>query len=226
MKRLILLTVLLALPWVAWAQDTPTPEATPASARPAPETPEDFFELAITRFQRGDLAGAERHTRTALALKAPYPEANYLLGRVLLFRAAQKNKLLIDNRGSGGAVLPVDQVWQEGLNDLQESVGQFRTVIRLQPANTDAWLLLATALDNLGQKDEAASAYKQTININPASQNARDAHNNLGVMYMAQGKYREAKVEFETALALDPSFNAARLNLEKLRKKSPKIFKK
>jgi len=227
MKRtaVIALLFLICLAASAVAQDAiPAPEVE-KPAVPQPQTPEDFFELAVTCFQKGDLAGSERHCRTAIALKSHYQEAHYLLGRVLIFRAAQKNRLLIEQRGSGGAVLPRAEKWAEGENDLQEAVGQFRIVIKLDPSGTDAWLLLGTALDNLGQPDEAINAYKQTINLNPASQNARDAHNNLGLVYLSKKEFAKAKAQFEAALALDPSFNASRLNLEKLRKRKPKLFK-
>jgi Tfp pilus assembly protein PilF len=225
MKRLLVLTlVLLVLPLAAAAQESPTPAPKPA-ATPAPQSAEDFFELAVTRFQNGDLAGSERHLRTAIGLQSRFAEAHYLLARVQVFRAAQKNKLLIENRGTGSAQLPKAGQWTEGHNDLQAAVSECRTVIGLQPSNTDAWLLLATALDNMGQDEEAENAYKQTINLNPASQNARDAHNNYGLLLVTKKRWSEAKGQFDEALALDPAFGPARLNLEKLKEKRPKLFK-
>jgi Tfp pilus assembly protein PilF len=217
------LAVLALLLWLvataAWAQP---PEATPAPTTPAPEkkpeTAKDYFDLGVQCFQRGDLAGAERNSRTAIALKSHYAEAHYLLGRVLLFRAAERNRVLIENRGGEGSVLP-RHTWKEGAAEIQEAIAQFRIVIKLDPGNTDGWLLLATCLDNLDQADEAESAYRQTINLDPATNNARDAHNNLGLLYLRQKKTKEAKSEFEAALAIDPAFGPARLNLDRLKKK-------
>jgi Tfp pilus assembly protein PilF len=231
MKWFLIILAAVALgAGLAFAQTTPTPTPAPSSsAQPAPgkqpETAKDYFDLAVKRFQLGDLAGAERQARTAIALQSKYPEAHYLLGRILLFRAAEKNKLLIENRGSDGSIVPMERKWAAGEAELQEAVGQFRIVIKLDAKNTDAWLLLATTLDNLDQPDEAESAYKQTISLDPLTPNARDAHNNLGLLYQKQKKFKEAKEEYELALSIDPAFGPARLNLDKLKAIKPGVFK-
>jgi Tfp pilus assembly protein PilF len=226
MLALLLLFAMPAAFGYAAPGDTPAP---PSSAQPAPakkpETAKDYFDLAVKRFQAGDLAGAERGVRTAIALESHYVEAHYLLGRILLFRAAERNRLRIDNRGSEGSVLPLDDKWTAGLAELQEASGQFRIVIKLDPKSIDAWLLLATCLDNLGETDEAESAYKQTFNLDPVSTNARDAHNNLGLLYLKLKKLKEAKTQFEAALTIDPAFGPARLNLDKLKQQRPGLFR-
>ena len=228
MKKIALgIVFLLLLAAVAWAQATPaSPPPTPTPAPDnGPKTAEDFFQLAVGRFQLGDLAGAERNARTAMALQNRFLDAHYLLGRVMLFRAAEKNRVLIENRGADSAVLPVTDKWTEGGPELQEATSQFRTVIQLDPTNRDAWLLLATCLDNMGEDDDAINAYQQTINLDPSKPTARDAHNNLGLLLMARKDYKGAKSHFDSALAIDPTFNPSRMNLEKLKKKAPKLFK-
>jgi tetratricopeptide (TPR) repeat protein len=231
MKRILPALVLaLALATYAFAQHaSPTPAATPA-ATPArtpapPQAPEDFFNRAVDDFRRGDLVGAEREVRTAIALDSHYVDAQYLLGQVLLYRAAQRNRLLIENPGIGSASLPAEGEWHEDIDDLQEAISQFRIVIRLQPSNTSAWLLLATCLGNLGQTDDAISAYKQTINLDPTAPTARDAWNNLGLVYLHKKRYAEAKKAFDEALRIDPTFMPARVNLEKLKKLKPGLFR-
>jgi len=225
MKCFVFVLVLMlaaAMPALA-QQASPTPAPTPAPNQP--QSPEDFFNRALQAFRNGDLAAAEREARTAIALDNRYVEAQYLLGQILLYRAAQRNRLLIENPGIGSAILPAEGVWQNGLNDLQEAVSQFRIVIRLQPSNTSAWLLLATCLDNMGQDDDAISAYKQTINLDPAAPTARDAWNNLGLLYMHAKRWQEAKNAFEEALRIDPTFTPARVNMEKLKKLKPRLFR-
>jgi len=221
------LIVLMILTGAAWAQTeaTPTPTPTPTPEPEQPRTADDFMREAINAFKIGDLAGAERAARTVTALDSRNVEAHYLLGRVLLYRAAQMNRLLIENRGGDSAVLPADQQWKAGVAELQEAVSQFRIVIKLEPNNTSAWLLLATCLDNLGQKDEAINAYKQTVNLDPIAPTARDAWNNLGLLHMGQKRYKQAKVCFDNALNIDPTFTPARLNLEKLKKLKPSLFR-
>lgn len=222
MRRTILWTIVLVLVTCAWAF-AQTGETTP-TGKP-PQSASNFFELAVERFKAGDLAAAERHVRTVIALENRNAEAQYLLGRILLFKAAQKNKLLIENRGFGSSILPADSVWKEGQNELQEAATQFRIVIRLDPTNASAWLLLATTLDNMGQDEEALNAYKQTINIDPTAPTARDAYNNIGLLYKVQKKYKEAKNAYEAALRIDPTFQPARINLEKLKELKPRLFR-
>jgi len=229
MKKLLFMSILLfLLSGAAAAQEASPPTTPPADAEDRgkkPETAEDFFTQAVERFQNGDLAGAERHARTAIGLRSHYLEAHYLLGRVIFFRAAQKNRLLIETRGADSALMPSDAQWQTGQSELQEAVGEFRIVIKLDPSIPDAWLMLATCLDNLGQEEEAGSAYKQTILLDPLSPTARDAHNNLGLLYKSQKEYEKAKAEFNAALDIDPTFSAAQRNLEFLKKQKPGVFK-
>lgn len=222
MMRTMLWTIVLVLLTCVWAF-AQTGEATPAGDQP--QSAKEFFDLAVERFKAGDLAAAERHARTVIALENRNAEAQYLLGRILLYKAAQKNRLLIENRGAGSSVLPADNAWKEGQTELQEAVTQFQITIRLEPTNASAWLLLATSLDNLGQDEEALNAYKQTINIDPSAPTARDAYNNIGLLYKAQKKYKEAKEAYEAALRIDPTFQPARINLEKLKELKPGLFR-
>ncbi|MDD5557877.1 MAG: tetratricopeptide repeat protein [bacterium] len=60
---------------------------------------------------------------------------------------------------------------------------------------------------------EAVEAYQKCIAIN--GRNAA-AHYNLGVAYMAQGKYREARRAFLKALETDPNHEAAQEALQDL----------
>lgn len=212
---------------LAFAQESPTPAPTPSPTpeENVPQTADDFFTLGVQRFRTGDLAGAERQARTAIALNSHHIEGHYLLGQILLYRAAQKNRLLIDNPGLGSAILPSDNQWEQGIPELQEAISQFRVVIRLKPNHTSAWLLLATCLDNSGQEEEAINAYKQTINLDPISPTARDAWNNLGLLHLSQKRFREAKFAYESALRIDPTFTPARINLEKLKKIKPRLFR-
>lgn len=228
MRKWLFVPILLLLFATAAAQQAATPAPTPAPAEgqaKKPETAEEFFELAVERFQNGDLAGAERNARTAIGLRSYYLEAHYLLGRVIFFRAAQKNRLLIENRGADSALVPSDPQWLGAQGELQEAVGEFRIVIKLDPSIPDAWLMLATCLDNLGEEEEAISAYKQTINLDPLSSTARDAHNNLGLLYKSQKEYQKAKEAFDAALGIDPAFSPAQRNLELLKKQKPGLFK-
>jgi Tfp pilus assembly protein PilF len=221
MKRLLLFAALwLLASAVCFAQATPQP-APPKH----PETAKDHFDLAVKRFQAADLVGAERSARTAIALESHYTEAHYLLGRILLYRAAERNKMMIEGRGAEGAILPSEDKWTGGTAELEEAATQFRIVIKLDPKSGDAWLLLATCLDNMGEFEEAESAYRQVFNLDPIAPNARDAHNNLGLLFMKLKKFKEAKAEFDAALTIDPTFTPARTNLDNLKKAKPGLFK-
>src|SRR5690242_4621057 len=68
---------------------------------------------------------------------------------------------------------------------------------------------------NLGQQDKAAGKKQHPASAAAAAGGSHEAlrFNTLGVAYMNQQKFADAQKNFEQALALDPKFAIARLNL-------------
>jgi len=87
------------------------------------------------------------------------------------------------------------------------AVAELRRAIELEPKSEIAHNNLATALARSGSGSQEALA-EWSRSANPAQ-----AHNNLAAVLIEQGRYREARAELATALALQPNLSSALANL-------------
>lgn len=99
----------------------------------------------------------------------------------------------------------------ENLGRLQEATAQFRLALRARPDYLNAHYNLAVALVKSGKVSEAVEQFRPVIAAYP-----RDARlqNQFGELLAQQGNATEALTHFGKALAIDPSFEAARKNRE------------
>ncbi|MBZ0272931.1 tetratricopeptide repeat protein [bacterium] len=206
-----------------YGKNDPTPAPTPDTR---PMTTEEFFGEAVGAFQIGDLRRAEEATRAAISLDPRNPEYHYLLGRVHLYRAAEENRLEIRSWGVEAPASKYVKAYVKGRDRLIAAKNEFETVTKLAPQNASGWLNLGTCQDNLGQEDEAIASYLKAIELSPYSEIARDANNNLGLVYQAEGQKEEALRAYESALRIDPTFAPTRGNMERLLEANPKLKKK
>lgn len=77
----------------------------------------------------------------------------------------------------------------------------------LAPALADRFSSGVAAI-KAGRLDDAERAFRDVL---AQGGNRAFVHHNLGIVLQQRGRHREALVEFRAALALDPSFGAARL---------------
>ncbi len=85
---------------------------------------------------------------------------------------------------------------------LDKGVEFFQKAIELQPMLADAYAGLGMAFVAMGRTDDAMGALRRALSF--ASQNA-DVHSSLGRTYaIGKGMFREAIVEYEMALKLNP----------------------
>lgn len=92
-----------------------------------------------------------------------------------------------------------------------EAVGLCREVLKSDPRNVDALLLLGYLFINASRLGDAEQAYQQALKVQP--QNA-DAMTGLGIVAYLQGRYDDAIAWFERALKINPNHPQARQNLE------------
>jgi Tfp pilus assembly protein PilF len=71
------------------------------------------------------------------------------------------------------------------------------------------------ALTQLDRPEEAIREYQIALQLDPAD---AAAHNNLGWTLANQGRIAEAVPHFERALAINPQYENARLNLDQARR--------
>jgi tetratricopeptide repeat protein len=98
-----------------------------------------------------------------------------------------------------------------GLGRTNDAIDQFRLALKLRPDYQNARYNLARALTKIRHLNEAADMFRQVVAAYPHDAQAR---NGLGEVLLQQGKYSEALVEFDEALAIDPSLTVAESNRE------------
>jgi tetratricopeptide (TPR) repeat protein len=77
--------------------------------------------------------------------------------------------------------------------DYTGAVAEFRTATALLPANAAAWNYLGVAYQKAQQPDNAATAYQRALVLN---RDLVEAHWNLGMLWLEQGKNDQALSEF------------------------------
>ena len=91
-----------------------------------------------------------------------------------------------------------------------EALVEFTRATTLDPNNAAAWTNRANALRAMGQPRDAAEAYRAAGRLAPRDPGPR---NGLGVLAVESGELDRAVALFEEALAIDPRYHEARLNL-------------
>ena len=105
----------------------------------------------------------------------------------------------------------VETAWQliaQGKRD--QAVTLLGGLIRAEPRNPDARLLLGSILMEAGKRDESIAQLREAVRLLP---NSAEAHNALGEAYSAFGEMKSARPEFERAVELDPRHAQAQVNL-------------
>ncbi|WP_300541754.1 sulfotransferase [Maricaulis sp.] len=98
---------------------------------------------------------------------------------------------------------------------MQETIGIYRDILRLRPDLTDYWFDLALLLRQAGQPQDALEAYNGALAN--GIRDPQEVHLNRAVI-LSDDLQRdgEAKAALEAALAADPEYGPARLNLGNL----------
>ena len=97
------------------------------------------------------------------------------------------------------------------------AVEYYRTAIRFKSDYADAYINLAVTYHELGQEDLSQKALELAVQYNPRSP---IAHNNLANVYAVQRRWKEAIEHYEKAVALQPDYPEARINLDRANRSS------
>ena len=106
---------------------------------------------------------------------------------------------------------PLDSAWDlvsKGQRD--KAVALLQELIRTEPRNGDARLLLGSLLSEQGKLDEALQQLKEAAGLLPDS---AEAHNALGEGLHSAGEIEASRPEFEKAVRLNPKLAQAQCNL-------------
>ncbi|MEW6260221.1 MAG: tetratricopeptide repeat protein [Thermodesulfobacteriota bacterium] len=93
----------------------------------------------------------------------------------------------------------------------------FLRAIQIKPNDVEARFNAGLAYRQIGRYAEAVQQYRMAVTLNSGYV---EAWNNLGVVLDLTGDRDAARAAFERALSIDPDYEAAQINLNKLERKS------
>lgn len=106
---------------------------------------------------------------------------------------------------------PVETAWELAAKGQQEKAASLlEELIRKDPRNGDARLLLGSLLALKGNLAEAIVQLKEATRLLP---NSAEAHNTLGEAFHGAKDAKQAREEFEKAVQLNPNLAPAQVNL-------------
>jgi len=194
--------------------------------------PTDFFahfNLGALLLNRHDTASALEHLRAALAVEPDQPAALNTFGAALVLsgradEAAEQFRRTIRIRPDDTSArynlagVLADQ------GRLEEAAAQLRMVLAVVPEDAAARGRLIQVVKTLAdgaasesRLGDALAGYRELISLDRGD---ADLHNNFGVLLARSGDVSAAIGQFEQALQLQPTHEAARRNLEIARRKA------
>jgi|GEM_PF-626441 len=106
-----------------------------------------------------------------------------------------------------------------GLGNAQAAANSFQTVVAIDKSNYDAGLNWSYALILVGKHENARKVLNDILDDGTYPYMER-VHANMGLSYMEQNQCKLARIEFDKALLLDPTFVTAHFNSGKCSLKS------
>jgi len=111
----------------------------------------------------------------------------------------------------GAQRAPVEEAWALlAKGQRQQAIALLRKIIRDNPRDADARLLLGSVLQEEGDRGESIAQLTEAVRLRPQSAEAQNA---LGEAFNAFGDAKSARAPFEKAVSLNPKFAQARVNL-------------
>jgi tetratricopeptide (TPR) repeat protein len=112
---------------------------------------------------------------------------------------------------ASGQRSPVEAAWDLiAKGQRGQAVTLLHDIIRNDPRNADARLLLGSVLMEQGERAESIAQLTEAVRLRP---NSAEAQNALGEAHQSFGDSKAARPAFERAVAIDPAFAQARVNL-------------
>jgi tetratricopeptide (TPR) repeat protein len=108
---------------------------------------------------------------------------------------------------------PVEKAWDQlAKGERKQAIGTLREILQARPDNADARLLLGSIFAEDHDR-EAIVQLTEAVRLRPQS---AEAHNALGEAFSGFAETKMARGEFEKAIALDPAFAQAQVNIGRI----------
>lgn len=173
------------------------------------------YNLAWSLEDQGELDRAEEHFRRAVELMPTSHQHRAATAEILLAhgKAAEaepyaRESVRLEPDDLRSHLLLIDALSKQ--HKLQDLVEELTVACKLAPEDRNLKERLASLLFRMGDDERAAEVCKQWIAIAPRSSLP---HHALGVYYLDHREWALAKQHFLRALAIDPEYALARLNL-------------
>ncbi len=192
-----------------------------------PEDQSAYLNAALAAQNIDDNTKAKMYYEKLIALKVDQPRPYQGLAAIYKSEGDTTQALKVIQQGR--SAFPADKnLMIEELNiylvqgKAEQALEITNNAINNDPENPTLYYVKGSMLDNLGRKEEASTAYKRSLELNPES---FDTNYNLGALYFNQGAEQVNKAneippqkvkEYEVAMAAaDEKFKAALPYLEK-----------
>jgi tetratricopeptide (TPR) repeat protein len=102
-----------------------------------------------------------------------------------------------------------------GRSNLQTALKHYQGAIRLNPMEHDLYAISAKIYDAIGQRKEATLERKKFVIVRALEADPRNpiANNNMGILFLQQGRMSDALDYFNRAIAADRRYDVAYRNL-------------
>lgn len=167
----------------------------------------------ILRFQLSQLDLAKKDLDKAIKLESDYSDSFNTRGRVY-HALGQYDKAIADFDRAMQLDPGYDSPYTNKglalvkLGRIQEAIGWYNKAIELKPA-AQTYCNRGTAYVRLKKYAAGEEDLKKALKLDPKFPNT---HNSLGALYQMTGRKKEARKEFEIAIALDPNEISLRHN--------------
>lgn len=185
------------------ADDSMEPTGSTAGLGKRAQQPDELLAAARTLLERGNVTKAEESVRGYLKNHATSADAHYLLGYILFKEAKAKESLAEFTAGAKSRlpsafdlkVVACDYVL---LSDYVDADKWFTRSVSWSPDDAQGWYYLGRTKYKENRFDEAISAFKECLKLEPKNVKAED---NLGLAYQGLGRIDEAKAAYQNAIA-------------------------
>ena len=181
-------------------------------------TTDNFMAMTLVgsmEADSGNLDGAIRLYRKALALRPAYAEAHFFLGRALERKGQTADALSEYNEAlkrrpdfdAAHVMVGLMQIKEQKYDD---AVSHFQAALESNPESAAAQSDWGMALTKQGRWSEAISHYEEALRLDPT---LAEAHNNLGIDYLQTGRLADGVRELRATLKLTPGDTETEINL-------------